>query len=47
MKNKQRLLKPRNPHLVQMVKRKSGAHVKSSKALRRGEKSRKLLDSDN
>jgi len=37
MKRK-KLPKERNPFVVQMVARKSGAHVKSKKALRRKDK---------
>lgn len=35
---KQRPQKPRDPHLVQMLQRKSGSHVKSNKAKRAAQK---------
>ena len=35
---KQKLHKPRDPHAVAMFKRKSGAHGKTKKALRRADK---------
>ena len=44
---KRTIHKPRDPSFVAMTQRKSGAHVKSKKALRRGEKIKwKKMDSD-
>ena len=39
MKTKQqKLIKPRDPNAVAMFQRKSGAHIKTKKALRRADK---------
>lgn len=38
MKQKKKIHKARDPHAVEMFKRKSGAHVKTKKAIRRKER---------
>jgi hypothetical protein len=44
---KQRPQKPRDPHILHLLKRKSGAHVKSNKAKRAAQKVRDKKDYSN
>jgi hypothetical protein len=44
---KTKLHKPRDPHVVHLLKRKSGAHVKTHKALRKAQKMRDKKDYSN
>lgn len=44
---KPKLHKPRDPHLLHILKRKSGAHVKTHKALRKAQKMRDKKDYSN
>lgn len=44
---KPKLHKPRDPHVIHLLKRKSGAHVKSYKAIRKAQKVQDKKDYSN